>query len=140
MCVWEKARRSNKRHDETPSAPHSWCHVLPLTSPLLSAIARDACPPTARAFCTRSCWQSSPICSTGARRANIIPAADQRPASAKTECYGTPHAVYEAIAYHNRHSSFIIRHSTMIQLVWYRRDLRIADHAPLLRAARRGPV
>lgn len=28
----------------------------------------------------------------------------------------------------------------MIQLVWYRRDLRIADHAPLVRAARRGPV
>ncbi|MFN8513947.1 MAG: FAD-binding domain-containing protein [Chloroflexia bacterium] len=28
----------------------------------------------------------------------------------------------------------------MIQLVWYRRDLRLADHAPLVRAARRGPV
>ena len=28
----------------------------------------------------------------------------------------------------------------MIQLFWYRRDLRIADHAPLVRAARRGPV
>ena len=27
-----------------------------------------------------------------------------------------------------------------IQLVWYRRDLRVQDHAPLLRAARRGPV
>lgn len=28
----------------------------------------------------------------------------------------------------------------MTQLVWYRRDLRVQDHAPLLRAARRGPV
>src|SRR6478672_13184053 len=28
----------------------------------------------------------------------------------------------------------------MTQLVWFRRDLRVRDHAPLLRAARRGPV
>lgn len=32
------------------------------------------------------------------------------------------------------------RQSAPIQLVWYRRDLRAQDHAPLLRAARRGPV
>jgi deoxyribodipyrimidine photo-lyase len=27
-----------------------------------------------------------------------------------------------------------------IQIVWYKRDLRVADHAPLVEAARRGPV
>ena len=26
------------------------------------------------------------------------------------------------------------------QLVWFKRDLRVHDHAPLLEAARRGPV
>jgi deoxyribodipyrimidine photo-lyase len=27
-----------------------------------------------------------------------------------------------------------------VQLVWFKRDLRVFDHAPLAQAARRGPV
>ena len=30
--------------------------------------------------------------------------------------------------------------SESVQLVWFKRDLRIGDHRPLLEAARRGPV
>ncbi len=29
---------------------------------------------------------------------------------------------------------------TMLQVVWFKRDLRIVDHTPLAEAARRGPV
>ncbi len=27
-----------------------------------------------------------------------------------------------------------------VQIVWFKRDLRVADHQPLLQASRRGPV
>ena len=27
-----------------------------------------------------------------------------------------------------------------VQVVWFKKDLRVSDHAPLLRAAERGPV
>ncbi len=30
--------------------------------------------------------------------------------------------------------------STRVQVVWYKRDLRVDDHRPLARAAERGPV
>ena len=30
--------------------------------------------------------------------------------------------------------------SGALQVVWFKRDLRVVDHAPLLEAAQRGPV
>ncbi|MFM8675254.1 MAG: deoxyribodipyrimidine photo-lyase, partial [Vulcanococcus sp.] len=33
-----------------------------------------------------------------------------------------------------------IASSGILQVVWFKRDLRVVDHAPLLEAAQRGPV